>query len=193
MGQLVQLRHRSIAAVGDHVGADQRDQDDGGFGHRHEPDLRRQQSWQPDRQSYFLFAAGTRAALMPSIRIQNFGGIAPRISPRLLAGGSALRAEMTKLWSGEIRPFINKVKLDDALAQGDMVQTIYKFKDVWLSWLTDVDVVTGFTVDRGSERLYYTGDGTPKVTTYPLAVASLPPPTNSFDLGVRQPLNPPTL
>lgn len=130
---------------------------------------------------------------MPSIRIQNFGGIAPRRSARLLPGGSALRAELTKLWSGEIRPFANNLPVNAELAQGGIVRTIYKFKDVWLSWLIDVDVVTGFTTDRGSERLYYTGDGVPKVTTYDLAAASLPTPSNSFDLGVAQPPAPPTL
>ena len=130
---------------------------------------------------------------MPSIRIQNFGGIAPRMSARLLAGGAALRAELTKLWSGEIRPFFVKVKVETPLVQGCMAKTIYKFKDAWLSWCADVDVVTGFTIDKGSERLYYTGDGPPKVTTYPLAFASLPTPSNSLMLGVAQPVLPPTL
>ena len=130
---------------------------------------------------------------MPSIRIQNFGGIAPRMSPRLLPGGTALRAELTKLWSGEIRPFVEKAKVDVPLAQGGMVKTIYKFKDIWLSWLMDVDIVTGFTLDKGSERLYYTGDGPPKITTYPLAAASLPTPQNSIQLGVTQPPLPPTI
>jgi len=128
---------------------------------------------------------------MPSIRIQNFGGIAPRVSPRLLAGGSALRAESTKLWSGEIRPFVAKSLVSVPLAMGGMIKTIYKFKTVWLSWLKDVDVVTGFTTDQGSNRLYYTGDGPPSITTFALASTSLPTPTGSFMLGVPQPIDAP--
>lgn len=130
---------------------------------------------------------------MPSIRIQNFGGIAPRVSPRLLAGGSALRAQLTKLWSGEIRPFIARGLVQVPLAQGGLIKTIYKFKTVWLSWLTDVDIVTGFTTDQSSDRLYYTGDGPPSITTFAQAATSLPTPLVTFPLGVAYPLDAPVL
>lgn len=129
---------------------------------------------------------------MPSIRVQNFGGIAPRISGRLLPPNSATLAENCKLWSGEIRPF-RAPRRDDAVVKSGMVETIYNLNGYWLSWNGDVDVVRGFIPGDTTGRVYFTGDGKPKVTNVSMATGSTPYPAQSFDLGVNAPSPAPTL
>lgn len=129
---------------------------------------------------------------MPSILIQNFGGRVPRLSPRLLSTGAATIANMTKLWSGEVRPFQEfSEEFIPQLPDDAEIKTLYFLIDKWLAWTTDVDVVTGFTELSGQGHIYYTGDGLPKQTTYDLIKFGPPTPleSNTFPIGV----NPPTV
>lgn len=77
-------------------------------------------------------------------------------------------------------------------------QTIYRMgRDVasdanyWLSWPSVVHAVRGFDADDPTERTYYTGAGTPKVTDNVLALASPPYPTAARELGVPAPITAP--
>ena len=127
---------------------------------------------------------------MPSIRLQNMGGIAPRVSPRLLPLAAAQIAEGTQLWSGEIRPFrIGEVK-DDPMPSAPVL-TIFHIAGAWLAWQHDVDVVIGFTANEDLGRLYYTGDGNPKVIQQVIAAAEAPTPTSAYPLGVVRPAHAP--
>lgn len=123
---------------------------------------------------------------MPSIRIQNFGGIVPRISDRLLPQNSATIAENCKLGSGELRPF-RSPKADPAVLKDGLIETIHNINGFWLSWNGDVDVVRGFIPGDTTGRIYYTGDGKPKVTNVSLATESAPYPFKAYDLGVVAP------
>lgn len=129
---------------------------------------------------------------MPSIQIQNFGGIAPRISERLLPPSGATIAENCKLWSGEIRPF-RSPKPNPAALKSGLIQTIYNLDGFWLSWNGDVDVVRGFIPGDVSGRIYFTGDGKPKTTNVSLATSVEPYPTQAYDLGVSAPSTAPTV
>lgn len=61
----------------------------------------------------------------------------------------------------------------------------------WLSWLTDVDVATTTSLNDEEQRIYYTGDGVPKVTNYELAAQGGGPyPVASYDLGIPIPTAP---
>jgi hypothetical protein len=110
---------------------------------------------------------------MPSIRLQNMGGIAPRLSARLLPLSAATIAEGTKLWSGEVTPFHEGKALPDEMPSAP-VRTIFHIAEAWLAWKTDVDVVIGFTPDAPLGRVYYTGDGVPKVINQVHAKAEAP-------------------
>lgn len=127
---------------------------------------------------------------MPSIRIQNMGGIAPKPSARLLPLSAAQIAESTKLWSGEVRAFrAGAAKVDPMPAAP--VLTLFHIDQAWLAWQTDVDVVLGFTPDAPAGRVYYTGDGAPKVVTQQTATAEAPTPETSFILGLQPPFRAP--
>lgn len=123
---------------------------------------------------------------MPSIRLQNMGGIAPRVSPRLLPLSAATIAEGTKLWSGEVHPFRTGLRLNDEMPIAP-VRTIFHIAGAWLAWKEDVDVVIGFTPNAPLGRVYYTGDGVPKVIEQIQAKAEAPTPTGAFPLGVQPP------
>lgn len=128
---------------------------------------------------------------MPSIDIQNFGGIAPRLSDRLLPQNAATIAENCKLWSGEIRPF-RAPRIDDTVLKDGMLETVHNINGFWLSWNGDVDVVRGFIPGDTTGRVYYTGDGKPKVTNVSLATEAAPYPAKAYDLGVEAPAAAPT-
>lgn len=129
---------------------------------------------------------------MPGIQIRNMGGIAPRLSPRLLPSNAATVAENCKLWSGEVHAF-RTPRVDSAPLKQGFVESVYYIDGFWLSWNADIDVVRGFIPGDVSGRIYFTGDGNPKTTNVSLATTSQPYPTVTYDLGVAAPSNAPTL
>lgn len=136
---------------------------------------------------------------MTIIKIESFDGEAPRIAPRQLPDTMAQSAINCKLWS-TLEPFrAPSVVLAPTkpvseqsmfrLGQG-LAETQY-----WLTWGTDVDVARGQIANDTTERIYYTGDGVPKVTDITMAVSGggTNYPNNSYTLGVPKPVNAPTL
>lgn len=102
------------------------------------------------------------------LKIGAFSGEAPRTHPRLLPDTAAQTARNTRLENGALVP-VRQSRLD-ALATAS-TQTIYRHLGSWLTWDSVVNAVPG---PVASERLYYTGDGVPKMrvdgTVYPLAL-----------------------
>lgn len=129
---------------------------------------------------------------MPSIRLQNLGGIIPRRLPRLLPTSAAQIAEATKLWSGAITAFRDGAPQSDPMPVAP-IKTIFHAAGAWLAWKEDVDVVIGFTPNDTLGRLYYTGTGEPKVIQQVIAASEAPTPTSWFRLGVTPPANAPVI
>jgi hypothetical protein len=138
---------------------------------------------------------------MTTIKLEQFSGIAPRISPTELSPNQAQTATNAKLQSGEIRPWRKAVYVYTLGQSG--VQTIYQLEKtssadkVWLEWTTDVDVVPGPVADTTDYRIYYTGSGTPKKTNWNLATTNFtgtkPFPDAYYEMGVPNPTAAPTL
>ena len=126
---------------------------------------------------------------MAAVKIQNMGGTAPRISPPLLGPTYATVAENVKLWSGEIKPIREPLRLNDPVSPCGRIQTLYNIQSTWFTWCRDVDVVTGFTPNDLTGRFYYTGDGIPKVSNYSLATSGFPYPAQFFPLGIPAPFS----
>ncbi len=102
------------------------------------------------------------------IRIASFAGEIPKLIPRLLDQNYAQIAQNTKLENGALLPirrgkYVRKMDFD--------CKTIYRHNDQWLGWDKVVNAVPG---PIASDRLYVTGDGTPKMivngTSYELAI-----------------------
>ncbi|HEX5362329.1 MAG TPA: hypothetical protein VFW49_14780 [Fluviicoccus sp.] len=111
---------------------------------------------------------------MATLKLIQFSGEIPRLIPRLLPDTAAQRAENVRLDDGGLTP-IRKPRLDHVVAGVSPIETIYKHGSEWLAWDTVVHAAPG---PVAQDRLYYTGDGVPKMrvgtTIYPLAMN---PPT----------------
>lgn len=144
---------------------------------------------------------------MTAIKIENFAGIAPRYSPRLLAQNAAVRADNAKLLSGELRGLHETQLLKDFTTDGlphDVVRA-YRLpidvtaplpisgSDTWLPFYDpEVDFIRTPVIEDSFERYYWTGDsfnlgGVPQYNTRARINASQAP----FKLGVPTPINAP--
>lgn len=130
---------------------------------------------------------------MPALKITNFLGIAPKISPELLPDTAAQIAENVKLNSGDLVPYTETVVAGATFRIGD-IKTIYPLRNpstqelVWLSWSTDVNVAVSTSTVGEDQRFYYTGDGVPKVSNYTLATdGTAPYPIEYYNLGLPLP------
>jgi len=129
-----------------------------------------------------------------AFKVSKFLGKAPRISPELLPDAAAQIASNAKVSSGDLIPYRIPTIVGNVNRNGD-IKTIYPMRDTsdptinrWLSWLTDVDVAVTTTLNDEEQRIYYTGDGVPKVTNYALAVdGSGVYPAAYYDLGLPLP------
>jgi len=91
------------------------------------------------------------------IRLAGFMGESPRTIPRLLPDSMAQQAYNTKLDNGALKP-IHRARFDKRL--DEQAQTIYLHQGEWIGWNEVVDVVRGPVAE---DRLYFTGDGAPKI------------------------------
>lgn len=137
---------------------------------------------------------------MAAIKITGFQGTAPRISSELLPATSAQTARNCKLYSGDLIPYPQPVKIANTGRTGTL-RTLYALRNpanddlVWLSWAYDVAIVTPAADQIAEQRFYYAGDGAPKVSTYLLATAGAAPypvATGYYDLGLPLPTQKPT-
>src|SRR5210317_453587 len=106
---------------------------------------------------------------MASVKLIKFLGEAPKISSELLPDGAAQTAFNVKLYSGDLLPYRTPVIVDSTERTGT-IKTLHALKNpstnanVWLSWLTEVDIATASDAGDDEQRFYYTGDGVPKVS-----------------------------
>ena len=136
---------------------------------------------------------------MAGLKLMTTGGYVPRVAPHLLNDNEAQRAINTKLYSGVLRSWKKPLPLDPVVSVPDETETIYKGKDtsgdaIWLSWITDVDVVQSPLESASPMSIYYTGDGVPKKTNSALAgTANGTNPDAWYKMGVPAPASAPTV
>ena len=109
---------------------------------------------------------------MARIRLSQFSGEIPRLLARLLPDTGSQWSENVRLDDGGLTP-VRQSSPTTVFSGISGIKTIYKFGSTWLYWLTQVNATLGAVA---TERLYYTGDGVPKMrigsAIYPLAVPS---------------------
>jgi len=113
---------------------------------------------------------------MATLKFIGFIGELPRLMPRVLPDMAAQEAINTRLTTGGLEPIRQPKRIVAAPnpPAGD-VGTIFRFNNSWLSWNGLVHMAPGPVADN---RLYYTGDGAPKLrnantsVVHPLKVGS---------------------
>lgn len=111
---------------------------------------------------------------MTIIKLAAFTGESPRTTPRLLPDTGAQVAQSVRLEDGELAPYRKPYLVAElAGAASGNVKTIYRHLGNWLWWDKVVHAVPG---PVAQDRLYYTGDGKPKMkvgsTVYDLALTA---------------------
>lgn len=95
---------------------------------------------------------------MPAIKLTGFTGEQPRLIPRLMPATAAQSAVNTRLDDGGLTP-MRKSATETSEAEATWL-SIYKHLGEWLGWDTVVNAAPG---PVAGDRLYYTGDGPPKL------------------------------
>ena len=138
--------------------------------------------------------------IMAGVKITNFLGKAPKISPELLPNTAAQIAENCKLYSGDLIPYPQPVVVANTGRIGT-IKTLYALRNPndsddlkWLSWTTEVDIAVASANLQDEQRFYYSGDGAPKISNYALATTGTGAyPIGYYDLGLPVPPDSATL
>lgn len=130
------------------------------------------------------------------ITINQFMGIMPGVSPKLLAQNSAQIATNCYLKSGQLEPA--KLPQNVGVSLSSNTESIYWFNrsanggsGYWFQWSSDVNAVRGPIANDSNLRTYFTGNGAPRFTIASLAQSgSGPYPSASRSLGIPAPSAP---
>jgi hypothetical protein len=133
---------------------------------------------------------------MAYFKRDRFAGIAPGVSPRLLADQFGQIAENIDFESGRL--VSTKTDADEFTLADSTQRSIYKYEygsssSVWLQWDKEVDVVPGPIPGDTDDRLYFTGDTYPRIGWSTTIVSGSSYPNNSYRLGVPAPSSAPTV
>lgn len=134
---------------------------------------------------------------MALVQIKTFGGLSPKVSPRLLADNQAQTALNCSVFSGTLLPFPNVGSTVSTLTKVGTPMTLYRFgqsapsdSNYWFHWTTDVDVARSQIAGDTSEWTFYTDGVLPKATYASLALSGSGYPSVSRPLGLPAPTNP---
>lgn len=133
---------------------------------------------------------------MAAFKLENFGGIRPRVSRRLLPNTSATVAENTKLLEGELRGYHKPVILKDLSGLGFTVGRAYRIPgsvtggaDAWLAFESqNTDIIRSPVLGDAFNRYYWASDdGVPQYNTLARIIAGNTGGNAPWHLGVPQP------
>ena len=131
---------------------------------------------------------------MAFIKLNTFGGIAPKVSPRLIADQLATVATDVNLESGRIVPV--KQNSDHLTLSNSSRQSVFKYTDNperWLQFDEDVDVVRSPIPGDVNDTIYFSGQSFPKMGRSAQIVGGSVFPNASFRLGIPAPTTAPTV
>jgi hypothetical protein len=135
---------------------------------------------------------------MTVVNIKAFRGQIPRVSDRLLQPNQAVRALNCKITSGRLDPLAGLGQVYDANLS---IGTVYRYRafinggylDNWLTWPEVVSVALSPNANDVYGRFFFASESfSPRMSTYALAIQSVPYPTAFLALGIRPPVAAPS-
>jgi len=141
---------------------------------------------------------------MANIRLSNFSGILPQVSPRLLPEENATIAENALFDSGRLASIRSTVATNDhnnvAFVVPSNVKTIYRHRDrqgsgYWLAWTQHVHAVPSPIAEDPYDRLYWTGQTYPRFALGTEVASAASPsyqPSAGRRLGIPAPTTAPS-
>lgn len=134
---------------------------------------------------------------MAVIRWTGFAGENRTLDPKMLPDNGCTFSRNHKPTRGDLRPWRTPLTVAQVPSGA---KTIYRMgRDVesdteyWLSWPTVVHAIRDLSSTDATERTFYTGDGTPKVTDNIIGLATAPYPTSSRPMGLPAPATAPII
>lgn len=128
-----------------------------------------------------------------------FQGEIPLLDPRLLPERNAQTARNVDLRRGTLRPAADVAAVSSITTVASPT-TLYRYPNGnggagwWFTWAEDVEVVKSPLADDAWNRVYWTGDGIPKMGGIDLLTSGAEPyPSASYDLGVPAPATAPSV
>lgn len=131
---------------------------------------------------------------MAYIKLNTFGGLAPKLSPRLLKDELATVATDVNLESGRLVPV--RDNSDTLTLSNSSRQSIFKYTDSperWLQFDEDVDVVRSPIPGDTNNTLYWTGQSYPKMGRSSDIIGGSVFPNAAYRLGIPAPTTAPTV
>lgn len=134
---------------------------------------------------------------MIAINVKAFVGAIPRTDSRLSAGNVASEALNCRLTSGRLDPLKGPLAVHNSPITS-AIATLFRYRnlgiDSWCVWNRTVDVRRATTAQDAYNRLYWTGDGEPRMGgSADVLTGGGPFPGAFFVLGVYIPLVAPTI
>ena len=138
---------------------------------------------------------------MAYFKLITFGGVAPRISPRLLGDTIAQTATDVNLENGRLVPITDNSTTNPSngvttLANSNK-QSVFKYTDAspqkWLQFDEDVNIVPGPIAGDTNNTVYWTGQSFPRMARSATLIASAPYPDGFYTLGIPAPTAAPTV
>jgi len=129
------------------------------------------------------------------IRQEKFGGEIPKVASNLIPSSAAKRAKNCRLTSGNLRAIRGNTFVWTPTKVGT-IKTIYRYlSNFWFHWLTVVHLIKNPLAAETNDRVYWTGDGVPKITDSEIATSGggTDYPNNSYSLFIPVPDTAPTL
>lgn len=117
------------------------------------------------------------------IKISPFSGMFPKISDKLLPSENATLAEQCDLESGSLRPARG---LRQEVNLGAGLGSVFRTPEGdWMRWpAAGVNAVVSPINDDQYKRVYWTGDGAPKMASHDMAFGGDPAPAAFYPLGI---------
>lgn len=131
---------------------------------------------------------------MAYIKLKQFGGLAPRTSPRLLRDELATVATDVNLESGRLVPVTDNS--DTLTLSNSNRQSIFKYTDSperWLQFDEDVNVVRGPVPGDNNDTIYWSGQTFPKMGRSSDVIGGSVFPNAGYRLGIPAPTAAPTV